>query len=99
MTHDELIKLANDLHEKCIAVLNTKGHDYTRDNDRLADFKEDAADLDITPRQAWGIKFNKQVRAMKTWARGETLKSESLESRAIDVINYATLGLALSRDK
>jgi len=91
--------LVKELHEECIEILNTKGLDYTQADERLADFKDDAEDLGITSRQAWGTKFLKQVRALITWARGNELKSESVRSRALDVMNYASFAVALEIDE
>ncbi len=99
MTHEEVLSLAQSLFTECAEVLDEKGHDYTEHDDRLADFIEDARDMRITVRQAWGVKFNKQVRAMKTWARGRDLRSEPLRSRVVDVINYALLGLCILADE
>jgi len=99
MTHPELIKLVKELHAECIEILNTKGLDYTSVGERLADFKDDARDLNISSRQAWGTKFLKQVRAMVTWASGQELKSESLRSRALDTMNYALFAVALEVDE
>lgn len=76
----------------------TKGHEYATDEDTLADFKEVAAALGVSPFRVWGVYVKKHERAIESFIReGHTL-SESIESRIMDVIVYHILLLGLVHD-
>jgi len=51
------------------------------------------------PFQTWFVYFMKHVITLLTAAKGYTLKSESLESRAADMHNYIDLMVGLIKDK
>jgi hypothetical protein len=84
---------------RCKAILDTKGLDYTTTDDRLANFKDNAKNLNLTVRQSWAVFFYKHISAILTWARGGELKSESITSRFHDAINYLLLGLAIMTEE
>ena len=75
----------------------TKGEEYSRDEDQLANFKRAAVEAGITPQQAWLVFFNKHLDSIKTWVRGGTL-SESIESRIDDALLYLILLRAIVKD-
>lgn len=82
--------------EECADVRVAKGDGYSEQNDRLANFKQNAADTGSTPEQVWWIYMNKHLECIRKWVRGEIPDTgESLESRFTDAINYLLLGRAL----
>lgn len=89
-----------DRHYAEITEINrTKGHDYAGDDDALANFKEQAAELGLTPEQVWGVFAGKHVKAVHTFIREGDVKSEPIEGRIHDVILYHFLLLGLIEEK
>ena len=74
----------------------TKGKDYSTDADTLANFKEQAAALGLTPEQVWGVFAGKHWAAIMTYCRKGDVASEPIEGRIDDAILYLLLlkGLA-----
>ena len=80
--------------EKCAAILNKKGVDYTdgrAQTDRLWNFRTAAEKLGVTIRQAWGTYYFKHDTSVLRYARGGKLESEPIEERIADCINYLLL--------
>ena len=48
--------------------------------------------------QAWGVYWLKHVFAIETYVKFGGVKSEEIEGRFVDLINYCYLGLALIQD-
>lgn len=48
--------------------------------------------------QAWGVYWLKHVFAIETYTKFNQVKSEDIEGRFVDLINYCYLGLALIQD-
>lgn len=80
-------------------LLTLKGHDYTGGGDRLANFKEEGEALGVTPLQVWATFAGKHWRALCTFVRDGSLRSESVRSRFLDLANYALLGAALAAEE
>lgn len=72
---------------------STKGKEYSGDEDVLADFKEVAAAIGITPEQALLTYMTKHWRAINSYVqRGRVLTaSEPIEGRIDDLILYGHL--------
>lgn len=80
-------------------LLTVKGHDYTRgDADRLANFKNNAKGLGLTPQQVWAVYFMKHIDAIMSYVKTGKLESEALTGRLDDAINYLYLFEALVKD-
>lgn len=80
-----------------IQYLNeTKGREYATETDALANFKNRAQQMGITPGQVWGIFYGKHADAVFSYIRrgGEVL-SEPIEGRIDDAILYLVLLKAL----
>lgn len=77
----------------------TKGREYARDEDTLADFKEVAAECGVTPLQCWAVYVKKHQRAIDTFIREGGVRSESIESRIRDVLVYHLLLLGLIEEQ
>ena len=74
----------------CMPILETKGEDYAggEDADVFDTFKATAEEYDITKYQVWGVQFRKQLSAINTYIRTGKVKSESINFRIADAINY-----------
>lgn len=73
-----------------------KGGEYAGDHDRLANFRRNAADMDLTMEQVWRVYAGKHWDALNQWikdrAAGTTRpRAESLLGRADDLIVYGIL--------
>jgi len=83
-------------------IYYSKGQDYTRglgDSERTDNFKQAAEFNKISPLQAWGAYFYKQIAAIFRFIGDGKVESEPIESRIHDVINYSILLLLLIKEK
>jgi len=84
----------------------TKGKEYAGDTDRLANFKEEAADIGVMPETVCHIFLNKHLRSIRSYvktvqATGQppTNQSEPFEGRVGDAIVYLMLLYALTVER
>ena len=102
MNQAEFTKLVDSQLEECRRVLVTKGEAYAGNVDRLANFKRNAADLGLTPFQIWSVYAFKHIDtikiAIKTNPQSPVDKSEGLDGRITDAINYLLLLKSLLHD-
>lgn len=83
--------------EKLQALTATKGEEYVRsDDDQLANFKRQAAELATTPEKILAVYLNKHLDSIKTYIKakvpGQPLTlSEPIEGRIDDAILYLLL--------
>lgn len=98
MKFERMQEIEEDLFEKIRDIRRTKGREYATDEDTLADFKEVAEEVGITPLQCWATYVKKHLRAVDSFVREESVKSESIEGRILDVIVYHLLLLGLIED-
>ena len=89
MTHDERMALIDAFWTKCRAVLDAKGRDYSQP--KRSNFVELAERLGVSAASVWAIYWQKHVCAIEAWCRTGNVKSEPLESRIIDAVNYLVL--------
>jgi hypothetical protein len=88
-----------DQHYRAIANINDKkGHDYAGEEDALANFKEQARDIDVSVFQVWFTYFHKHWSAVKTFVKEGDVQSEPIEGRVHDCILYLFLLLGLIHD-
>lgn len=81
-------------------LLVVKGGEYAGSEDRLANFKRGAALTGCTPLQCLFIYMSKHYDAVATFVRDEAAgttrpRSESIEGRLDDLINYCLLAKAV----
>lgn len=81
-------------------LLVVKGGEYAGSADRLANFKRGAQLVGVTPLQCLFIYLSKHYDAVATYVRDDASgearpRSESIEGRLDDLINYCILGKAL----
>lgn len=86
---DETIK-----NIRSLAVL--KGGEYAGDTDRLANFRRNARDMELTAEQVWRVYAGKHWDALNQWIKDRAAgqqrpRSESLLGRADDLIVYSIL--------
>jgi len=77
----------------------TKGEEYARSDDQLANFKRQAEEGGIRPEQVWLIFFNKHVDAIKSYIKTGAVLSEPIEGRIDDAILYLLLLKAMVVEK
>jgi hypothetical protein len=96
---DDRSKLAKEIFQKCLELLDRKGRSYSGSEDVNLNFKENARRLGMTKFQVWAVYANKHVdsinNAIKSNPELPVDHSESLEGRVIDMINYGICLLAL----
>jgi hypothetical protein len=93
------------IDKHCLPLLDTKGHDYTAGNaekgeepDALANFKEIANALQgrgVDKYDVWYVYFAKHLDALKTWLNDRRVRSEPLQGRIADLVNYLLILVAL----
>lgn len=81
-----------EIFDNCYNILNTKGKEYSRDNDRFSNFKSCAKEANVSIYQVFLIFMKKHFDAISHYCRGEKQYSnEDIESRIFDMINYLIL--------
>jgi hypothetical protein len=85
-------------------LLVSKGGEYAGSEDRLANFKRGAALVGVTPLQCLFVYMSKHYDAVATFVRDEAAgttrpRSEPIEGRLDDLINYCILAKALVAEK
>lgn len=99
MTFEEQEAIQEEVFRRIREIRETKGREYATDKDTLADFKEVAADVGITPLQCWATYVKKHERAIDSYIREGSVKSEAIEDRILDVVVYHLLLYGLIRDQ
>lgn len=91
--------LAEELFQDCLAILESKGKAYSGNEDALANFKVNGERLGLSKYQIWSIYFNKHIdsinNAIKYNPKYPVDKSEGMDGRIIDAINYLIILKAL----
>lgn len=98
MTKDEFLRLLNDQLQTLIELTMTKGEEYSRDDDQLANFKRQATELDMNPEKVLMVYLNKHLDAVKSYVKTGRVLSESIDGRINDAILYLVLLKAVVRD-
>jgi nucleotide-binding universal stress UspA family protein len=98
MQFDVMTQLIESEFDNIRNVRETKGREYAGEEDTLADFKEVAAEAGITPLQCWLTYVKKHQRAVDTFIREGSVKSEAIEDRIRDIVVYHLLLLGLIED-
>lgn len=97
-------KLVNETVETCKEIMVSKGGEYAHGEDRLDNFKRNAAEMGLTPEDVWMVYFRKHLDAITTYVKDVRVgtvrpRSESIMGRYDDAINYLMLGKALIIDR
>lgn len=99
MNFEDMQNIQEELFEKIQKIRETKGREYAHDEETLADFYEVAAEAGITPMQCWLVYERKHSRAIGTYVKEGTTRSESIDDRILDVVVYHILLLGLIKDR
>lgn len=88
-----------DGHYAKIAEINDKkGKDYAGDDDAMANFKQAALQLGVTPYVIWAVYAHKHWSAVMSFCKEGQVESEPIEGRIHDCILYLFLLLGLIED-
>ena len=97
-------QLVDQTIENIRHLLVVKGGEYAGSEDRLANFKRGAALVGVTPMQCLMVYMSKHYDAVSTFVRDEAAgksrpRSEPIEGRIDDLINYCLLLKGLVREQ
>ena len=96
MTPTDFVTFREAFNAQCEQALQLKGEAYTRGTaDRLANFKKVAADVGVTPLQAWSVYLHKHLDALHYFLISGKEGPEGIAENFKDARNYLDLGLAL----
>jgi len=91
MTDNEFWDLRSALNTDCERTLQAKGADYTRNKDRLSNFTDVAALLDVTAPDVCAVYLVKPLFAILRFLRDGHVESEPIHERFVDLRNYVDL--------
>lgn len=99
-TQEQLDVVMRDIITRAQELMGSKGGEYAKGNDRLDNFRRNAASLSTDPELVWAVYAAKHWDAITTYitdiTAGKTReRSEPIEGRAHDLINYLILFCAL----
>lgn len=94
----------NQTVEEIRRLLIVKGGEYAGSTDRLANFKRGAELVGVSPLQCLFIYLSKHYDAISTFVRDDAAglvrpRSEPIDGRLDDLINYAILAKALVKEQ
>lgn len=100
MISREFNELVEETVKICKEIMISKGGEYAHGDDRLDNFKRNAAKLGLNPEDVWAVYFNKHIDSIDTYIQDirkgvNRPRSESILGRFDDAINYLILGKAL----
>ena len=85
VTFDRLVDAARIRQD---GILKVKGHDYSGEVDRVANFKRVGGNLGITPATALAVYMHKHWDSIMTFVREGKVQSEPIVGRLDDMHNY-----------
>ena len=89
MTNEDFENSRNVILKRCIAETNRKGPEYASDDNRLRNFEEIAAVLNISPAQVAYTFFHKHLNSIQKYVLNPDFDGvEDMTSRFADAINY-----------
>ena len=91
MTQDQLCAFAEQFFADAMKLRETKGNDYSRKENAFANFISSAASLGLSVPQVWAVYAKKHWDAIMRFCRDGFVESESLRSRLLDVVVYASI--------
>ena len=103
-SHKDYEKIIEDVETEVRKLATLKGGEYAGDTDQLANFRRNAADLDLPMETIWRVYTAKHWDAIGQYIKDiQSGKSrerlESIEGRALDIIVYMTLFIAMVRER
>lgn len=98
MTKSEFSKLLDATFARVKVLTQTKGEEYSRDENQLANFNRASWEAGISPAQAWLVFFNKHIDSIKYLVKTGKEGSEPIEGRIDDAILYLILLKGILKD-
>lgn len=103
MNNTQFLQLTEMTFSRIKELTNTKGREYSGDEDRCSNFKEEAELNGVDPRVVLMIYMGKHVASVRQYVKDkqqgiERELSEPIEGRLDDMILYCILLKALIRD-
>lgn len=99
MNLNQLIELANEMHDKESATLIGKNYDYAN-TDALSNFKVVASNMGVNPEMVALTLINVKVTRLNNLImESKQGKNESIEDTIMDMRNYLTLLNAIRNEK
>lgn len=103
-SHERYAALLEYVSGEIQKLAKLKGGEYAGDDDRLANFRRNAAALGLPMESVWGVYCAKHWDAIMQYIKDENNgvkreRLEGLEGRAMDIIVYMTLFIALLDEK
>lgn len=103
-TVEQYNKLLEELFDNIRALAKNKGGEYTHGDDRLDNFRRHGNDLNVSMELVWRIYAGKHWDAITTYINDlkdnkDRYRSESITGRAIDLIVYLTLFIAMVEER
>lgn len=90
MTYEDFDKLYQRMVEEEIAIGNTKGKEYTKD-DRLDNFKRIGKDIGLNPKVVLYVYLKKHLDSIAYYIKTNDVLSEPIEGRIKDARVYLAL--------
>lgn len=103
ITTEDLDKIVAETFRDCQHLLIVKGGEYAGSGDRLGNFKRGAARVGIHQMQILWIYAAKHIDSLETFIRDQATgtdrpRSEPIEGRVDDLINYCILLKAMIKE-
>lgn len=98
MDKREFRHLIDDTYKTLIDLTQSKGEEYSRDTDQLANFKRQAEELHMTPEKVLMVYLNKHLDAVKSFVKTGKIYSEPISGRIDDAILYLILLKGIVQD-
>ena len=98
MNKHQFISFLENTYRSLLELTATKGEEYSRDADQLANFKRQSVELGITPEQVLQVYLNKHLDSIKSFIKTQRVLSEPIEGRIDDAILYLILLKGLLED-
>ena len=100
MTPEKFRIMLAKMHNQEVETCQTKGREYSGDDDSLDNFKRLSFELDETPEKILWVYLKKHLDAIVSYIReGKTYSTETIQSRIMDSRLYLALlqGLIVDR--
>lgn len=91
ISKDEFEFIVSKTFEEINSLTSSKGEEYSRSNDQLANFRRGAENNEITMHKVLSIYLSKHMDAIQSWINNGVELSEPIEGRINDAILYLIL--------
>lgn len=98
MDKREFRNLLDATYQSLVDLTASKGEEYSRDTDQLANFKRQAEELNATPEKILMVYLNKHLDSIKSFVKTGKVHSEPIEGRIDDAILYLILLKGIVQD-